>query len=68
MSGDGHEEAFLEALRAHVGRWVAVLGTEVIAAGNSPLEVIGFLRGQGLHADSVFRIPEDPRSETEREA
>lgn len=58
-----HKDRLLAALRPYIGRWVAIRGSEVLAAGEFPREVIQFLRTRNLRADSVFRVPRDAKQE-----
>jgi hypothetical protein len=59
-----YKEKLLASLRLHVGHWVAIRGADVLASGNSPRDVIDFLRNRNLRADSVFRVPRDARQDT----
>ncbi|MGW0507575.1 hypothetical protein [Micromonospora sp. NPDC003241] len=52
-----------DSLRAHVGRWVAVRDQAVIFAADSPIDVVLYLRKNGLTADSTFRVPVAPDAE-----
>ena len=49
------------ALAPFIGKWVA-LGEpdEVLVAGDSPQEVIGWLARHGRKSSGLFRVPEDP--------
>lgn len=49
-----------DPLRSYVGKWVGLLGDDVLVAGDTPGEVLAKLRAAGLHADSMFRVPLDP--------
>jgi len=55
--------SMLNALRQFIGQWVAVRGNTIIASGDSPRSVITSVRGRGLRADSVFRVPSDARED-----
>ena len=56
-------DRLIASLRRCVGRWVGVRGAEVLIASDSIREVIDFLRSHNLRAESVFRVPRDPRQE-----
>lgn len=49
-----------DALRPHVGKWVALFGGEVLVAASSPEEVLGWLRRNARTGDALFRVPLDP--------
>lgn len=49
-----------DALRPYVGRWVALVGDQVLVAGATPADVLAQLRAAGTHADAMFRVPLDP--------
>lgn len=46
-----------EALRPHIGKWVAIRGPEVLIAGDSFEEVYRWLEEHGEQADGMFRVP-----------
>lgn len=52
-----------DALRPYLGKWVGLRGEDVIAAGDAPGDVLAQLRGAGLKAESMFRVPLDPASD-----
>lgn len=49
-----------DALRPYVGQWVAVVDSEVVAAGASPRDVLRDLERLRVVADSMFRVPLEP--------
>jgi hypothetical protein len=51
-----------EALRPHMGKWVALAGpTEVLVAADSPHEVLAWLARHERHAPyGMFRVPVSP--------
>src|SRR5262249_6874501 len=58
------KDRLVASLRRYIGSWVAIKGPEVLITTNSLREVIDFLRNHNLRAESVFRVPADPRRET----
>ena len=62
-SPNNGEEGMLDVLRRFTGQWVAIRGNAVIASGDSPRSLITSVRGRGLRADSVFRVPSDARQD-----
>lgn len=62
------DAAAADALRPHVGRWVAVRGREVLVAADSPEDVLSWLERHNLEADSLFRVPADAASDQARSA
>lgn len=62
-SEPGHADELVSALRFHIGHWVAVRGSEVLITAESARDVVTFLRQRKLYADSVFRVPANPREE-----
>jgi len=52
----------VEALRPHIGEWVAVRGDEVLVAASAPAEVIAWLSRHDQTADSLFRVAGDEPS------
>lgn len=59
-----HQGRQAEALRPHMGKWVATRGLEVLVAADTPQDVIRWLQRHEQRADSVFGVPRDP-SETD---
>lgn len=57
------KDRLIASLRRLLGRWVAIRGSEVLIAAGSSREVIDFLRAHNLRAESVFRVPRDPKQE-----
>lgn len=55
-------EAEAAALRPHRGRFVALVGLNVVTTGDTIAEVVSWLREHGRTAETVFRVPIDPRS------
>ncbi len=49
-----------EELRPYIGRYVAIRDGKVIGSANDIAGVITSLRGRGITAHSMFRVPEDP--------
>ena len=43
-----------------MGQWVAVKGSRVLIAADTPGEVIQWLRENAEQADGCFRVPENP--------
>lgn len=50
----------VDALRPHLGQWVAVKGARVLIAADTPGEVVEWLRENAEQADGCFRVPENP--------
>jgi hypothetical protein len=48
----------VEALRPHIGEWVAVKGNDVLVAADNPAAVLAWLSQHDQMADSMFRVPE----------
>lgn len=46
-------------LRPYMGRWIAQDGLEILFDAESPQEVVGWLRRNGLSA-TVWRVPATP--------
>ncbi|MGH8774653.1 MAG: hypothetical protein ACRDWI_05575 [Jiangellaceae bacterium] len=51
----GGQEA--DALRPHVGQWVAQRGLEVLVAADTPEVVLAWLERHNEKADGMFRVP-----------
>jgi hypothetical protein len=49
-----------EALRPYFNRWVAVQRDHVLTDGDSFSEVLTWLRQNGIKADAVFLVPDNP--------
>lgn len=49
-----------DALRPHMGRWVALKDETVLVSAESPGEVLAWLRRNSARADTMFRVPLDP--------
>jgi hypothetical protein len=47
-----------EALRPHIGEWVALKDDEVLVAAETPAAVLAWLSQHDQTADSMFRVPE----------
>jgi len=54
------DPAVEQALEKLKGRWVAVLGSEVVAVGESPSEVIQAALRRGVTDPTVFQVPTHP--------
>jgi hypothetical protein len=50
--------AFAEALRPHIGEWVAIADGTVVVAAPTPSAVLGWLARHDIRADSLFQVPE----------
>lgn len=48
----------VEALRPHIGEWVAVKDDDVLVAADNPAAVLTWLSQHDQTADSMFRVPE----------
>jgi hypothetical protein len=48
-----------DALRAHVGEWVATRGDEVLVAAPDAKTVVAWLTRQGVRAESMYKVPGD---------
>ncbi len=55
-----HDGREADALRPHMGKWVAQRGLEVLVAKDSPQEVLAWLEQHDEHADMMFRVPTRP--------
>lgn len=53
------ESALHHDLRAHVGEWVAVRGSELLAFGPDAKTVIAQLKERGEIADAMYKVPRD---------
>jgi hypothetical protein len=60
MSPDGERGDPAAALRAYRNRWVALQRNQVLTDQDSFAEVLSWLRGNGIKADAVFLVPDDP--------
>ncbi len=49
----------MDALRPHIGEWVAIKDDQVLVAAASASEVIAWLSRHDRQADSLFRVPEN---------
>lgn len=49
-----------DALRPHIGRWVALRDRSVVAVADDPLALVAEVRRRGLRNTGVFRVPVDP--------
>jgi hypothetical protein len=49
-----------DALRPHMGKWVAQRGLDVLVSKDSPHEVLVWLEQHDEHADEIFRVPATP--------
>lgn len=47
-------------LRGYRNRWVAVQRNQVLTDQDSFSDVVGWLRSNGIKADGVFLVPDDP--------
>lgn len=47
-------------LRGHYNRWVAVQRNQVLTDQDSFSDVVAWLRSNGVKADAVFLVPDDP--------
>jgi hypothetical protein len=54
-SGDGDSQA--KRLLPYLGQWVALVGDQVVTAGPDVATVVGWLRRNGIKADTAFRVP-----------
>jgi hypothetical protein len=48
------------ALRGHQNRWVAIQRNQVLTDQDSFSDTVAWLRANGIKADAVFLVPEDP--------
>lgn len=67
-------EAFVEPIRhvidpslqkellGHPGKWVTITRSELIAVGDSPLEVLKAARAKGFDSPILHYVPEDSRT------
>lgn len=56
-------EELVAVLRQYIGFWVALRGSEVVVSDSSPRAIVSFLREHNLRADSILRVPRDPKQE-----
>lgn len=54
-----HHGREADALRPHMGRWVAQRGLEVIVSAGTPQEVLAWLEQNNQQADAMFMVPVD---------
>jgi hypothetical protein len=48
-----------DALRRHVGEWVAARGDQLLVAAPDAKTVIAWLTRHGVRAESMYKVPED---------
>ncbi len=60
LDGATNTEALAAVLRGYRDRWVAVQRNQVLTDQDSFSDVVAWLRGNGIKADSVFLVPDDP--------
>jgi hypothetical protein len=53
------DPALQDALRAHLGQWVAITRRELIAFGDDPNQVLADAQAQGVENPMIFRVPDD---------
>ena len=49
----------MQELRAYQGKWIAVIGQRVVAAGSSVMQLLQDVEAQGLSEPFVTQIPDD---------
>jgi hypothetical protein len=49
-----------DALRPHMGKWIAQRGLEVLVTADTPQDVLAWLERHDQHADTIFRVPVRP--------